>query len=172
MVNYLEILRLSSLGYSQRTIESTAYCSRNTARSVLQAAQASGIAWPLGKDVTNSEMKCMLLPDKHTGSILYVEPHYPYNHRELAKQGMTMAQLWEEYCRKCHESGETPCMSTQFGDKYWRLARVLKTTMRIQHRPRDANQVDWAGDTLEGCISMRKRCGLRSSHTKSGEEDG
>ena len=66
MVNYLEILRLSSLGYSQRTIESTAHCSRHTARSVLQAAQASGIAWPLGKDVTNSELERMLFPDKHT----------------------------------------------------------------------------------------------------------
>ena len=67
MVNYLEILRLSSLGYSQRTIESTAHCSSNTARSVLQAAQASGIAWPLGKDVTNSELERMILTEKHTG---------------------------------------------------------------------------------------------------------
>ena len=148
MVNYLEILRLSSLGYSQRTIESTAHCSRHTARSVLQAAQASGIAWPLGKDVTNSELERMLFPDKHTGSSLYVEPDYPYIHRELAKPGVTMALLWEEYCRKCHEAGETPYMSTQFGDKYRRWARVTKATMRIQHKPGDAIQVDWAGDTL------------------------
>ena len=148
MVNYLEILRLSSLGYSQRTIESTAHCSRHTARSVLQAAQASGIAWPLGKDVTNSELERMLFPDKHTGLSLYVEPDYPYIHRELAKPGVTMALLWEEYCRKCHEAGETPYMSTQFGDKYRRWARVTKATMRIQHKPGDAIQVDWAGDTL------------------------
>ena len=38
------------------------------------------------------------------------------------RQLVTMALLWEEYCRKCHEAGETPYMSTQFGDKYrrWR----------------------------------------------------
>ena len=39
-------------------------------------------------------------------------------------------------------------MSTQFGDKYRRWARVTKATMRIHHKPGDAIQVDWAGDTL------------------------
>ena len=38
MTNYREILRLSSLQYSQRTIESMAHCSRHTVRDVLQAA--------------------------------------------------------------------------------------------------------------------------------------
>ena len=31
---------------------------------------------------------------------------------------------------------------------YRKWARVTKATMRIQHKPRDAMQVDWAGDTL------------------------
>lgn len=39
-------------------------------------------------------------------------------------------------------------MSTQFGDKHWRWAQVTKATMCIQHKPGDAIQVDWAGDTL------------------------
>lgn len=39
-------------------------------------------------------------------------------------------------------------MSTQFGDKYRKWARVTKATMRIQHKPGDAIQVDWAGDTI------------------------
>ena len=36
-------------------------------------------------------------------------------------------------------------MIMQFGDKYRRWARVTKATMRIQHKPGDAIQVDWAG---------------------------
>ena len=148
MVNYLEILRLSSLGYSQRTIESTAHCSRHTVRSVLQAAQASGIAWPLDKDITNANLEVLLFPAKHQNTGRYAEPDYAYIHRELAKPGVTLALLWEEYCRKCHEAGKTPYMSTQFGDKYRKWARVTKATMRIQHKPGDAIQVDWAGDTL------------------------
>ena len=39
-------------------------------------------------------------------------------------------------------------MSTQFGDKYRKWARITKATMRIQHKPGDAIQVDWAGDTI------------------------
>lgn len=148
MPNYLEILRLDSLNHSQRTIETTVHCSRHTVRSVLQAAKEKQITWPLDENITNAELEEILFPGKYKNGCRYVEPDYPYIHRELAKPGVTMALLWEEYCRKCHESGETPYMSTQFGDKYRRWARVTKATMRIQHKPGDAMQVDWAGDTL------------------------
>ena len=39
-------------------------------------------------------------------------------------------------------------MMTQFGDKYRRWARITKATMRIHHKPGDAMDVDWAGQTL------------------------
>lgn len=39
-------------------------------------------------------------------------------------------------------------MFTQFGEKYRKWARVTKATMRIQHKPGDAIEVDWAGDTI------------------------
>ena len=39
-------------------------------------------------------------------------------------------------------------MSTQFGDKYRKWARVTKATIRIQHKPGDSIDVDWAGDTI------------------------
>ena len=39
-------------------------------------------------------------------------------------------------------------MSTQFGERYRRWARIPKATISIQHKPGDAMQVDWAGDTI------------------------
>ena len=39
-------------------------------------------------------------------------------------------------------------MSTQLGERYRRWARVTTATMRIQHKPGDAMQADWAGDTI------------------------
>ena len=39
-------------------------------------------------------------------------------------------------------------MSTQFGDKYSRWARVTKATMRVTHKSGDTMQVDWAGGTI------------------------
>ncbi|MDE6280263.1 MAG: IS21 family transposase, partial [Oscillospiraceae bacterium] len=148
MTDYREILRLCSLNYSQRSIAQTAGCSRNTVEKVLRTAREKGVQWPLEDDVTNRELEELLFPEKYRNASMYTEPDYLYIHRELAKPGVTMALLWEEYCRKCHEAGKTPYMSTQFGDKYRRWARVTKATMRIQHKPGDAIQVDWAGDTL------------------------
>jgi len=148
MVNYREILRLHSLGQSQRTIRSSAHCSDNTVRTVLEVASQKGIQWPLDDDITNADLERMLFPDKYKSACLYIEPDYPYIHREPAKSGVTLTLLREEYRSKCYETGKTPCMSTQFGDKYRKWARVTKATMRIQHKPGDAIQVDWAGDTI------------------------
>ena len=93
-------------------------------------------------------MERMLFPDKYKSVCLYIEPDYPYIHRELAKHGVTLTLLWEEYRRKCYDEGKKPYMFTQFGEKYRKWARVTKATMRIQHKPGDAIEVDWAGDTI------------------------
>ena len=66
----------------------------------------------------------------------------------MAKRGVTLTLLWEEYRRECYDEGKKPYMFTQFGEKYRKCARVTKATMRIQHKPGDAIEVDWAGDTI------------------------
>ena len=144
MTDYLKILRLDYLDYSQRRIADSTRCSRHTIRKVLEVASKANIHWPLDEDITNTELERILFPDKYQKISTYVEPDYPYIHRELAKPGVTLTLLWEEYCRKCYESGRTPYMSTQFGDKYRKWARITKATMRIQHKPGDAIRVDWA----------------------------
>ena len=53
MINYREILRLDSLGYSQRSIASGAQASRNTVSEVLKKAEQLNISWPLDDDATN-----------------------------------------------------------------------------------------------------------------------
>ena len=120
MVNYREILRLSALKHVQRDICSAIHCSDHTVHAVLKEAAKHNIHWPLEEDITNAELERILFPDKYQKISTYVEPDYPYIHRELAKPGVTLTLLWEEYCRKCYESGRTPYMSTQFGDKYRR----------------------------------------------------
>ena len=120
MTDYLKILRLDYLDYSQRRIADIARCSRHTIRKVLEVASKANIHWLLEDDITNAELERILFPDKYQKISTYVEPDYPYIHRELAKPGVTLTLLWEEYCRKCYESGRTPYMSTQFGDKYRR----------------------------------------------------
>lgn len=65
MIDYLEILRLNNLGYSQRTIETTAHCSRHTVREVLAEMDKHAIQWPVDDDISNADSNRMLFPYKY-----------------------------------------------------------------------------------------------------------
>ena len=44
MINYREVLRLNSLGYSQRRIEASVHSSHQTVKNVMEKASAQGIS--------------------------------------------------------------------------------------------------------------------------------
>lgn len=148
MVDYKEILRLSSQGTKQRQIAASLGSSRNTVSEVLETANTKGIKWPIEDDVSNEDLQSILFPEKYASTSGYMEPDYEYIHAELAKPGVTLTLLWTEYNEKCISAGKRPYMTTQFGDKYRRWARITKATMRIHHKPGDAMEVDWAGQTM------------------------
>lgn len=148
MTNYRKILELHSQGYSQRSIESSVRSSHQTVRAVLDRAADLNTTWPLDDDVTN-EILHELFYGKHISNpSTYAVIDYDYIHKELSKKGVTLTLLWQEYCERAYANGETPYMSTQFGDKYRRWARITKATMRVTHKPGDVMQVDWAGGTI------------------------
>lgn len=148
MIDYREILRLQSLGDSQRSIAMKVQSSRNTVATVMKAAQAAGVSWPLDDSVSNEDISEILFPGKYATDSPYTAPDCEWIHQELAKTGVTLTLLWSEYCVRVRDSGGLPYMYTQFCEKYRRWARVTKATMRITHKPGDAMQVDWAGDPL------------------------
>ncbi len=148
MVDYREILRLHSLGNSQRCIALEVQSSRDTVAAAIKAAQKAGVSWPLDDDTSNDELQEVLFPGKYASVSPYTVPDYERIHHELARMGVTLTLLWSEYCTKVRNDGGVPYMYTQFCEKYRRWARVTKATMRITHKPGDAMQVDWAGDPL------------------------
>lgn len=148
MVNYKEIIRLSGEGYTQRQTAACLHCSRNKVSEVLEAAKNANIEGLPDETVSNEELAGILFPGKASAVGEYLEPDYPYIHKELAKPKVTLSLLWEEYRRKAEESGRKAYMPTQFGDKYRKWARITKATMRIHHKPGDAIEVDWAGEKL------------------------
>ena len=148
MVNYKEILRLSHEGYSQRQLESSLHCSRHTIREVLTAAKANGITYSLDDSFSNEQLEAILFPNRYASDNAYLTPDFAYIHKKLAKPKVTLTLLWDEYRQKAETLGKCPYMPTQFGDKYRTWARVMKATMRIHHKPGDAMEVDWVGQTL------------------------
>ena len=149
MVDYREILRLKHLKYTNTDISSSVHSSRNTVQEVLSIAEALNVKWPLDDDVTNVMLEAVLYPERHKKAEERLMPDYPRIHKELAQKGVTLSLLWTEYCMEAKNAGKKPYMSTQFNDNYHKWARVTKATMRIQHKPGDAMEVDWAGATID-----------------------
>lgn len=148
MVDYREILRLNSLKYTQRQIAASVHSSRNTIREVIKLTDEQDLSWPLDDQLTNEKVYALLYPERLEAVNPRKEPDYNYIHKELARPGVNLTLLWTEYCVECNSIGRTPYMYTQFCDKYRDWARITKATMRINHKPGDAMQVDWAGTTI------------------------
>jgi len=146
MTKYREILRLSSQGVSKRGIASSCHCSRNTITSVLERTEQYGISWPLPANQTDAELHQLLFPEKCVSSSQKM-PDCEHIHKEMAKSGVTLSLLWNEYCEECRLSGEIPFMYSQFCRYYRRYASTTKATMRIKHKPGEIMEVDWAGKT-------------------------
>jgi hypothetical protein len=146
-VNYREILRLHSLGYSQRQIASSVRSSRDTVSQVCRLAAVHGLEWPLPDEVTNQVIRETFFPSELDASPRRT-PDYAKMHKELAKPGVTLTLLWADYCEACYSENATPYQYTQFCDNYRKWARATKATMRIKRKPGDVFEVDWAGNTM------------------------
>lgn len=148
MVDYREILRLSSLNYYQTQIAQALHCSRNTIREVEKLAKEKGISWPLEKELTNQRLEELLFPERLEKAHVYMNPDCAHIHSELAKKGVNLSLLHSEYKVACANAGRVPYQYTQFCDIYRSWAKKSKATMRIHHKPGDEMEVDWAGGTL------------------------
>lgn len=80
------------------------------------------ITWPLDDHVTNETLDELFYGRQESSPISYAVINYKYIHQQLSGKGVTLTLLWQEYCDAAYANGETPYMSTQFGDKYRRWA--------------------------------------------------
>lgn len=62
MTKYREILRLKSLGFSERNIAQSCGVSRNTVAKVLKKAAEIKLSWPLDFDMTDSALEELMFP--------------------------------------------------------------------------------------------------------------
>ena len=146
MTKYREILRLHSQGISSRVIAESLKCSRNTIKKVLERAKEKSINWPLADDVSDSMLEQKLF-GKQARTQRHKMPDYDYVHQEMAKNGVTLTLLWNEYCENCKLESSRPLMYSQFCFHYHEYAAKTKATLRIHYKPGDRMEVDWAGDT-------------------------
>ena len=152
MTNYREILRLYSQGLSQRSIAASCGCGKSTVQRAIAFVKEHGLELPLADEFTNERLtKLIHGPDEQGENKrgAYKEPDCAYIHREMAKSGVTLSLLWNEYCAACRDSGEIPYKYGAFRNRYRSYAEHTKATMHLERRPGEQMEVDWAGKTMQ-----------------------
>ena len=148
MTMYREILRLHFEGrLSQRDIAVSCRCAHSTVKRILARAAELRLDVSNTASMSDSALAKLLYPQAFLPRI-QKEPDYAYVHKELAKSGVTLTLLWNEYCAKCREASEIPYMYSQFSRNYREYALLNNASMHITHKPADIMEVDWAGTKL------------------------
>jgi transposase len=146
MTDYKEILRVMVQGLSQRNTALACGVSRNTVADVERRCRIHNLTWDKAQTMSNEAIKNCLFPnEQRQRDTTYQMPDYQQIHIELAKPHVTLMLLWEEYCRACRESGQRYYQYTQFRKYYEDYAVREKVTIRIEHKPGELMEVDWAG---------------------------
>ena len=139
-----ELLRLESLGLSERKIAQSVNLSRSTVSDYLKRCASAGLSWE----------KLQLRPDEEV-SLLFEglhqsqirdrrEPDYQYLDKELKRRGVTLQLLWEEYIGQ--EPGGYSYSNYVLLYRKWRNENKL--ILRKNHPPGKSMSVDYAGMTM------------------------
>lgn len=145
MTKYREILRLKSLGFSERNIAQSCGVSRNTVAKVLKKATEMRLSWPLDFDMTDSTLEELMFPKEKSATNKRM-PDFDYIRKELLRNGVNKKLLWVEYCEECRMSGEDPLMYSQFCYYIQKDEEKRRAAMHIPRKPGQQIEVDWAGD--------------------------
>ena len=146
MTKYREILRLHSLGLSQKDIAGSCTVSKKTVNKVLKAAEEKNIFWPLSDTDTDAVLQEKLFPKAPKVSSTKQMPDFEYIRRELLRNGVNKKLLWTEYVATCNQNGTEPLMYSQFCYYIQQEEQRRRATMHIPRKPGEQVEVDWAGD--------------------------
>jgi transposase len=144
-VKIREILRLRSLGMSNKQIARSCNCSRTTVIEMLKRADDAGLVWPEAEAMDDRLLKQRIYPGAEESTVKKPDPDFEYMNRELRRSGVNMALLWNEYRLENPEG----LQYSQYCERYRQWCRKNSVTMHIQHKPGEKLFVDWAGDTME-----------------------
>ena len=143
MTKYREILRLSTLGFSQQNIADSCGISKKMVNRVLKKAKELNVSWPLDVNDTDEVLAEKLFPS--TGKPAASHKHLPdfaYIRKELLRNGVVKKLLWTEYIEDCHANGEEPLMYSQFCYHIQMDEQRHRATMHLNRKPREQVEVD------------------------------
>lgn len=145
MTKYREILRLKSMGLSERSIAQGCNVSRKTVAKVTKRAEEIHLSWPLDFEMTDHVLEEMMFPKEKSATNKRM-PDFEYIRKELLRNGVNKKLLWVEYCEECRMNNDEPLMYSQFCYYIQKNEEKRRATMHIPRKPGEQIEVDWAGD--------------------------
>lgn len=142
------ILQLRNQGLSRRAIESAQGISRHSIQAVLDAAERLGLGWDDVAEQSEAEVYAALFPGRGVHESVFAQPDWPRVHTELARVGVTLKLLHQEYV-----DAAAMVRATMSYDRFCRLygdyAAVSGATSRVGHKAGRSIEVDWSGPTMQ-----------------------
>jgi len=142
-----EVLRLHSLGLSQRQIAVSCAVGQATVSDYLKAAEAAGLRWPAIAEWSDDQVMQAVAPSGEKPDHRNQSPGPDYadiRHELQTNRHVTLQLLWEEYQEKNPEGYRY----SRFCDLYRRWLGRQEVVLRQEHRAGEKLFVDYAGDTI------------------------
>jgi len=162
MGKYVEIVRLWEKGVAQRDIAESLRCSLATVSKTVKAARAKDVGWAALEGRDDATARQVLFGQIEKAGV-FREPDFEQVERQLRKDSINLALLWDEYARQCRADQATPYQYSQYCALYakWRKTRgVPEPRLRVRRVPGRVAEVDWAGlqaewtDRVTGQVMM------------------
>ena len=148
MRKFKEVVRLHSLGLTQRPIARSCSIAQSTVHEYLKAAAEAGVSWPLPTEWNERQLEGALSRKPRPGAKTRqaAQPDFPAIRRQLqTHRNLTLQLLWEEYREGNPGDGYS---YSRFCELYHDWARTLDVVLRHEHRAGEKMFVDYAGDKI------------------------
>ena len=139
-------------GQSHQQIAQALGISKGVVTKYVGLAVAAGLDWSAIAALDEAALERRLLASPRP-SDTYAQADYGRIHQELARKGVTLMLLWEEYCAQVGDEHSAcnpvkPWRYSQFCENYRQFAKRLKRSMRQVHRAGEKLFIDYAGPTV------------------------
>lgn len=143
------VLQLRAQGLSGRAIAVGQGMSRHSVQAVLDAADRAGLAWADADDMSDVEVYAALFPGRGERESVFVQPDWQAVHRELARVGVTLRLLHQEYADRAGRDRLAAMSYDRFCRLYADYAKVTGASSRVGHKAGRSVEVDWSGPTMQ-----------------------
>ena len=122
--------------------------SKHSVQAVSEAAEAAGIGWAEAEGMSDAEACAALFPEKVRDRDACPDPDWERVHRELARVGVALKRLHEEYRDEQRSKGGPFMPCDRFRERYRGFTVRKQVVSRVGHRAGRILEVDWAGPTM------------------------